>query len=77
MANLWYGIPKLTTVDRGEGKEQAVVISQSDSHDVKLTQTTTLGIDGGLTLREAEDLLWRMKQAVHLLKHGKLPPNHA
>ena len=29
------------------------------------------------TEREVESLLWRLKQADSLLKHGKLPANHA
>lgn len=73
MANLWYTIPKLTTVDRGTGNEKAVSISQGFGEGNPLQ---ALGMDGAFTLNEAEDLLWRMKQAVHLLKLGRLPPNH-
>ena len=74
MGNVWYTLPKSTTVDRGEGDEPAIRIEaglgNSSIHN-------TLGLDGGLTLKEAEDLAWRLKQGVHFLKHGKLPQQHA
>ena len=70
---VWYMIPKLIQIDRGEGDEPAVEISQGFANN---TMLNSLGVDGGLTLREVEDLAWRVKQATHLLKHGRLPPNH-
>ncbi len=74
MANLWYTIPKLTTVDRGTGDEQAVLIYQGfGEHNT----SKPLGIDGGLTLKETEDLEWRLKQGIQLLKLGKIRKQHA
>ena len=69
MANLWYGIPKLTTVDRGTGDEPAVSIIQGLG---ELKLKTAMGIDGGLTLSEVQDLQWRLQQATQLLKSGKI-----
>lgn len=74
MANQWYTIPKLITVDRGAGDEPAVSISQGFGGHYPLNK---LGMDGGLTLKEVEDLQWRLKQGIQLLKHGKIRKQHA
>ena len=73
MANLWHTIPKKITLRRGEG-EDAIRVEQRFGN---LKGTTNLGLDGGFTLKEAEDLAWRLKQGIHLLKYGKLPRQHA
>ena len=71
---VWFMIPKLIKVNRGSGDEPAIEILQGFANNKDLTR---LGVDGGLTLKEAEDLLWRIKQGIHLLKHGKLLRSHA
>lgn len=76
MAKLWFMIPKLTEVDRGDGEEKAISIAQGQGNSSNLTMLGVGGSGGGLTLGEAEDLLWRLKQGVHLLKHGKIPYQH-
>lgn len=68
MSKVFFGIPKEITVDRGDGEEKAMSISQGYS---STSASQTLGLDGGLTLSEAEDLLWRIKQGIHLLKTGR------
>lgn len=77
MANLWFMIPKLTKVDRGNGEEQAISIGQGQGSSGNLTMLGVGGSGGGFTLQEAEDLMWRLKQGVQLLKHGKIRKQHA
>ena len=67
--NVWATIPKLTEVDRGDGKEPAAKIQLGGGNN---PERATLGMDGGLTLAEVEDLEWRCKQAIQLLKTGKI-----
>ena len=74
MANVWYTIPRSTTVDRGDGDEPAIHIEESFSTGMI---SRVLGIDGGLTLKEVEDLVWRLKQGVQLIKHGEISRQHA
>lgn len=74
MANLWYTIPKQATVNRWGDDEPAMALSQGFGGTDNLI---AMGMDGGLTLKEAEDLQWRLKQGIHLLKYGKLPRQHA
>lgn len=69
MIQFGFGIPKKITVDRGAGDEEAMSISQVYERG---GTNQTIGLDGGLTLKEAEDLLWRLKQGIHLLKHGRI-----
>ena len=71
--SVWATIPKLTEVDRGEGKEPAAKIQLCWGNNL---ERTTLGTDGGLTLAEVEDLGWRCKQAIQLLKTGKIRNQH-
>ncbi len=77
MANLWYTIPKKTTVDRGNGEEPAISIAEGQGNSANLRMLGVGGSGGGLTLREAEDLLWRVKQGIQLLKYGKIRHQHA
>ena len=74
MAHLWYTIPKLTTVDRDDGEERAISIAEGQGNSDNLW---AIGSGGGLTLTEAEDLRWRLKQGVQLLKYGKIRKQHA
>ncbi|KKL48559.1 hypothetical protein LCGC14_2324330 [marine sediment metagenome] len=74
MANIWYAIPKSVTVDRGDGDEHAIRIEVGLGNG---SIRSSLGMDGGLTLKEAEDLAWRLKQGIGLLKNGKIPYQHA
>ncbi len=74
MANLWYTIPEKIMLERNEGERDAIRIEQGFGNG---SNTVGLGIDGGFTLSEAEDLLFRLKQGIHLLKYGKLPKQHA
>ena len=74
MANMWWTIPKLVEVDRGEGDVPAIRIERGWSGT---STKDAIGMDGGLTLKEGEELAWRLKQGIHLLKHGKLPNQHA
>ena len=73
MVNLWYDIPKLTAVDRGNGDEKAVSIIQGFGENNK---QDVMGMDGGFTQKELEDLLWRVKQGIQLLKQGKIRYQH-
>lgn len=68
MRKVWFTIPKKTTVER-DSTEEAVQIDQGFANN---RQVNVLGVDGGLTLSELEDLLWRVKQGIHLLKTGKI-----
>ena len=70
MTNLWYTIPRKITIRRGDEEQDAMRIEQGFGNN---NNTISTGIDGGFTLSEAEDLLWRLKQGIHLLKYGKLP----
>ena len=65
----WFTIPKKVTVDRDDGELEAVKIQQGYGSPMMLMD---VGIDGGLTLDEAEDLQWRLKQGIQLLKQGKI-----
>jgi len=64
MDKLWFTSPKEVTTTRGKG----IQIEQSSGN----SNHSILGVDGGLTLSEAEDLLWRLKQGIDLLirKHA-------
>ena len=73
MTTLWYTIPKRRMLRRDDEEQEAIVIEQGFSNN---KEREVLGIDGGLILSEAEDLAWRLKQGIHLLKHGKLPRQH-
>ena len=77
MARLWYTIPKATTVDRGKGEEPAVSIAQTQGGGSNLVMLGVGGSGGGMTLSEVEDLQWRLKQGVQLLKFGKIRRQHA
>jgi hypothetical protein len=58
----WYGIPKL------KGSEVSIIVGNETGKGYsKLT----------LTLKEAEDLEWRIKQSIQLLKHGKISKQRA
>lgn len=74
MANLWYTIPRKITLERSGEERDAIRIEQGFGNN---SNTISQGIDGGFTLSEAEDLLWRLKQGIHLLKYGKIPHQHA
>ncbi len=68
-ANVWFTIPKENTVTRGSTEEKAVRINQGFANS---PEVNVLGVDNGLTLSELENLLWRVKQGIHLLRYGKL-----
>lgn len=65
---VWYSIPKKIKVNRKEGEFDAVRIEEGYAS----SDRNILGLGGGLTLPEVEDLLWACKQAVSLLKTGHL-----
>ena len=57
----WFGIPKL------QGDKVSILIDNEVGNDEELS----------LTLGEAEDLNWRIKQAIQLLKTGKIRHRYA
>lgn len=65
----WFTIPKLDKVDRGNGEVDAISINSGFG---KSSNLIAIGVDGGLTLEELEQLEWRIKQGIHLIKTGKL-----
>lgn len=74
MKRIEFGIPKRITVPRDGKDEPAVSIIQFTGDD---QITMGVGKDGGYTLRELEDLEWRIKQGKQLLIYGKIRHQHA
>ena len=66
---VWYTVPNLVQVSRGDKRSTGVSIKAGFANNNNLN---VLGIDEGLTLDELEDLLWRVRQGIHLVKTGRL-----
>jgi hypothetical protein len=59
----WYGVP---TIKNGKA---SIVVGNDKGRD-SYTEIN-------LSLKEAEDLAWRLKQAIQLLKNGKISKQRA
>ena len=76
MKTVWYSTPVLTKTWRSiqgpehflEGETHEGIIIEE--HTGNTNSSHLLGLNGGLTLEEAEDLRWRVKQGGHLRRYG-------
>jgi len=71
---VWFTIPKRVNVDRKNGEEVGAKI---EMHYDGTHMYESLGLNGGLTMPEIEDLQWRLKQAAQVIKTGKIGQQHA